>query len=189
MAYDPNNPWTDAEVNALRVYYPIHGADWEGWVEVLNCRSKKAIRRKAGLLDIRHKDMRKSPERKRPAKIRREPEHRNYDYTPTPDPYEHHILKLMHEGKSLSEIDRQMHWHPNRAKQILMERWKRERCTTRQDVGRPKRFPAYTIDLEGRIRRYESWNAWRNHAMRAEGEERIYRSRLKGEFEVYETYR
>lgn len=188
MAYDPSRVWTDAEIHALRVYYPIHGADWDGWAEVLDGRSTKAIRRKAGLLDIYHEDMRKSPERKRPEKEYRGPQYREHEFKPTPDPYERLILRLMHEGKSLSEIDRQMHWHPNRAKQILMERWKRETNEPRE-TDRPKRFPAYTVDADGLVRRYENWNAWQRHALRADGEKRVYRDRLGDNIEVHETYK
>ena len=194
MAYDPNNPWTDAEINALRVYYPLHGPSWEGWAEVLNGRSRKAIQRKAGLLDIFHEDGRKSPNRKRPLKGDRlrtyEFEtHRNYEFVPTPDPYETHVMKLLEKGMSFQAIDRQMHWHPGRAKQILEERWKREKENPEQrSTDKPKRFPAYTVDLDGLVRRYESWNAWKNHALKAEGEERVYRSQLKEDFEIYETF-
>lgn len=189
MAYDPNNPWTDAEVNALRVYYPTHGASWKGWAEVLNGRSKKAIQRKAGLLDIFHEDMRKSPERKRPEHVFREASHKTYNCEPTPDPYERLILKLLHEGKTLKEIDRRMHWHPDRAKQILTERWKRLGDTPRKTtMDSPKRFPAYTVDVDGLIRKYCSWSAWKNHALNAEGEERAYRKQLGETFDVYETY-
>lgn len=188
MAYDPNNPWTDAEINALRVYYPTHGADWDGWAEVLNGRSRKAIQRKAGLLDIFHEDMRKSPRRKRPTKIHREPEHRVYDFEPTPDPYEGMILRLLQEGKTLRQIDQKMHWHPDRAKQILTERWKRG-VTGQRVKDMPKRFPVYTVDIDGLIRRYDSWEAWSRHALKADGEERVYRKHLGETFDVYETYR
>lgn len=190
MPYDPSRVWTDAEIHSLRVYYPIHGADWEGWAEVLEGRTKKAIQRKAGLLDIFHKDMRKSPERKRPEHVHREAEHRSYDFQPMPDPYEGLILRLLHEGKTLREIDKRMHWHPNRAKQILTERWKRLRDAPRKTtIDSPKRFPAYTVDIDGLIRKYCSWSAWKNHALKAEGEERVYRKALGETFEVYETFR
>lgn len=47
----------------------------------------------------------------------------------------------------------------------------------------PKRFPAYTIDEQGRIREYWGADAW--SILRDPGEQRIFKKDLPKNFEVF----
>ena len=51
----------------------------------------------------------------------------------------------------------------------------------------PKRFPAYTIDDEGRIREYQGVDAWEILRSRTK-ERRIFKKDLPKGFEVYERF-
>ena len=122
MSYDPNNLWTEAEDNAISVFYPRHGAKWEGWAEVLPHRTKMAIVRRASSIGASPKRPER-PREKKPRKVEIEP----YDYVMTPDPHEGQIAAYMEAGMTLSEIDRRMHWYSGTTRRILTEKWDRER--------------------------------------------------------------
>ena len=176
--------WSVDEMRMIEVYYPSHGSEWEGWSEVLGNRSKKAIRRKASLMGVEC-----DVERKRRESQHGDTDKFRYDFVQMADPYEGFVLRMLNDGKTLRQIDACMHWHPGKAKLILTERWKREeKSPERRSGDNPKRFPAYTVDIDGLVRKYNSWAAWKNNALKAEGEERVYRKMLGEHFDVYETF-
>lgn len=109
--------WSQNEVAALKIYYPLHGPSWAGWEEVLPNRTLRAISRKANDLGVSF--VQRQP-------VVRSKRHREYVRTSrTADPMEPYVLGRMSEGLPPSEIDREMHWPRGRTVQILTERWAR----------------------------------------------------------------
>ena len=49
----PGDPWTRAELDALRRLYPSHGRNWDGWARLLPGRSGPAISARASRLGVR----------------------------------------------------------------------------------------------------------------------------------------
>lgn len=49
---DSPHVWTNEEVRALMVHYPLHGAEWPKWAEILPGRTVNAIRGHAKALGI-----------------------------------------------------------------------------------------------------------------------------------------
>lgn len=114
--------WTEAEENAVRVYWPEHGPHWDGWQEVLPTRSIGAIRTKASRIGVSEPPERK-PRKKRKEAVRQY----RHTYASTPDPYEGYVLNMMDRGMTPEQIDEKMKWYPGTARRILSERWAREK--------------------------------------------------------------
>lgn len=56
------NPWTERELEELRLHYPTRGPRWEVWQALLNGRSRAAIVQKARMLGVRYEGPRPDPE-------------------------------------------------------------------------------------------------------------------------------
>lgn len=127
MSCDPENLWTEAEDNAVRLFYPRHGMRWVGWAEVLSRRTLRAIRARAMRLGVKGPPR---PKRKHPKPDRKKPEgdQRHYKVRTelVPDPYEDEVMDCMGMGMTPSEIDASKHWRRGTAKMILTYRWGRE---------------------------------------------------------------
>ena len=120
-------PWTDAEVEMLKLYYPKHGIAWDGWAEVLPKRTVRAIQRKANSGGLVVEERRKPT---RPANVKRPDVFDTHKYKPQPrsaDPAELFVMRKMSEGMTPTQIDRERGWWPGRTIQILTERWAREK--------------------------------------------------------------
>lgn len=116
--YDPKNLWSDEEDDAIREFYPRHGAKWDGWSEVLPKRTPRAIGARANRLGIKMPvaEPKPKPERRR-RKERKE--------IVIPDPYEGYVVRCMHDGVAPSVIDASMRWASGTAVQIMVDMWKR----------------------------------------------------------------
>lgn len=125
MSFDPNHRWSEAEDRAIREFYPKHGWSWIGWPEVIPSRTQKAIAARAQRLGIT-KPRKQATSGKRKGKGG-DARHYGKAIRTEPDPSERHILKLMEQGMTTTEIDAVEHWTRGTAKRVLIERWSRER--------------------------------------------------------------
>ena len=103
-------PWTAEDIAVLFENYMAHDESWPGWEAVLPGRSWRAIRRKANELGL----------------ARTERRHAGNTAMSSVDPNEGTVSLLMAGGMAPSQIDARMGWRPGRAKQILVDRWRRE---------------------------------------------------------------
>lgn len=122
MSYSRDSVWTDAEVNALRVHFPLHGPRWDGWAEVLGRRSEASIKSKARQLCLTQPRERRE---RRLAREQRMADLAEFDARPTPDPFEGLVLSMLAGGRTPRQVDAIMRWVPGRARQILVGRWQR----------------------------------------------------------------
>lgn len=111
--------WTEAEDNALRVYYPRHGTDWDGWAEVLPGRTRKAIGGRAARIGVTVKRAKPIPKPKRKVEVHQQ-------RSVGPSGYDKHVRRCMEQGMSPSQIDSMMGWWPGKAVRILTTMWDRE---------------------------------------------------------------
>lgn len=119
--------WSEAEDNAIQVYYPDHGRSWDGWAEVLPNRTLRAIQMRAQRLGATQYKVPQGERPKRRKKPREGDErHHAFHVTPSADPMERVIANYMRDGYTPSEIDAMMKWPPNRTAYILTQRWDRE---------------------------------------------------------------
>ena len=110
-------PWGEFETLALMEFYPRHGPQWEGWDEVLPNRTRHAITLKAAKLDLKAPIVRTG----------RNVDDDDDEGSMTPHEYENIVRNLMGEGLSPTQIDRQMHWVPSTAANILKDIWARDK--------------------------------------------------------------
>lgn len=117
--------WSEAEDDALREFYPRHGAKWDGWQELLPRRTIRAVQMRAKRLGLAvpREPKRDTPMRKRPVGDQR---HYKAVVTMEPDQHERYVMGCMAAGMTPSEIDKARHWIPGTAKRVLMARWERE---------------------------------------------------------------
>lgn len=95
--------WTDAEDNALRVYYNTKTRRWPGWDEVLPGRSDSARRNRASKLGIIVEPMAPRGEAQ--------------------------VDALMECGFAPSEIDRHMGVAQGTTRKSIVRRWARDKAT------------------------------------------------------------
>lgn len=117
--------WSEVEDDALREYFPRHGAKWDGWQEVLPKRTIRAVEMRAKRLGLR------GPQRPRSeAPKRSKPSGDDWHYKTRiirePDQHERYVMSCMAAGMTPDEIDKARHWIPGTAKRVLMARWERE---------------------------------------------------------------
>jgi len=95
--------WSKHEDAILMAHYAKHGPSWEGWKELLPDRSKSSISTRVGRL--------------------RESTSIGF----IPDPYERRVVELMERGMSPSMIDKAMRWPKETAREIMSQRWERDK--------------------------------------------------------------
>lgn len=95
--------WSKHEDAILMAHYAERGPSWDGWKELLPDRSKGSIS----------------------SRIARLRESTSIGYIA--DPYERRVVELMERGMPPSMIDKAMRWPKNTAREIMSQRWERDK--------------------------------------------------------------
>ena len=111
--------WTEIQDGIIIECWPKFGPEWGGWQEVLPMRSTSAIAKRAHQLGVDYD---------RPSKARGSYERRNdRQIAMPPDPYEHVVMNMLHDGMTPPEIDRHMGFPTGAARLIISNHWLRDK--------------------------------------------------------------
>lgn len=98
--------WSHEDERILRVYYQMHGADWDGWAMLLPDRSPTSICEKAKRMSLTRGG-------------------------PMPAPAlrlsDEQVLRMFHRGVEPSRIDRVLDAQPGTAHDIVVYSWAQEK--------------------------------------------------------------